>query len=400
MHEWRRVALGDVIRLDVETVEVKEGESYPIVGVLNRGRGLLVREAITAADTKYVRLNRVRDGQVIYSKLKAFEGAITVAGELEGGQAFASSEFPTLTCGTDLLPAYVRLVAALPEFWAELASLSTGIGGRRERVSPKDFLTISLTLPPVDAQRRIVDLVASLDANIAALDAECAAQTSHLARERALVVVGSAPTVMAMEAFSILMGRQRSPDRATGPFMTPYLRSANVLDGILDLSDVKEMDFGPAERARYALVPGDVLVSEGSASESAVGAAAVWSGEIAGPVCLQNTLLRFRAVEGMTIPRFVYHWCRWAYESGAFRDASTGSNIRHIGLTRALKLPVCLPTLGEQQTIVAFLDIVERHASALRLEHLAAQSVRSAILPALLSGAIAIPTAYDLVGAL
>ena len=77
--------------------------------------------------------------------------------------------------------------------------------------------------------------------------------------------------------------------------MVRYLRAANVKDGSLDLSDVKEMDFNPAEQVTYALRPGDVLVTEGAGSLAAVGASAVWDGELDGIVCFQNTLLRLRA---------------------------------------------------------------------------------------------------------
>ena len=48
--------------------------------------------------------------------------------------------------------------------------------------------------------------------------------------------------------------------------MTPYLRSANVGYGTLDLSDVLEMNYDPAERKKFGLQYGDVVVSEGSAS--------------------------------------------------------------------------------------------------------------------------------------
>lgn len=178
--------------------------------------------------------------------------------------------------------------------------------------------------------------------------------------------------VEAAEAFSILMGRQRSPARATGPHMTPYLRSANVGDGRLDLSDVKEMDFDPAERERFRLQVGDVLVSEGSASAAAVGMASVWNAEIEGPVCFQNTLLRFRAVEGRTLPGFVLQWCRWAFQSGAFLDAASGTNIKHIGSSRAARMPVALPPLDEQRRIVDVMAVMDAkiEAQALELEDL------------------------------
>ena len=52
---------------------------------------------------------------------------------------------------------------------------------------------------------------------------------------------------------------------------------------------------------------------------------AAWHGELEGPVCFQNTLLRYRAVEGVSTPEFVRHWCLWAYESGTLELAPSRS---------------------------------------------------------------------------
>ncbi len=97
--------------------------------------------------------------------------------------------------------------------------------------------------------------------------------------------------------------------------MVPYLRAANVKDGFLDLSDVKSMDFDPSEQSIFGLRPGDVLVTEGAGSLAAVGASAVFGGEIEGVVCFQNTLLRLRPRTG-TDARYLMWWARHAYGSG------------------------------------------------------------------------------------
>ena len=150
---------------------VEPDTSYEIVGVLNRGRGLLYRDPITGTETSYKTLNRIAPGQVVYSKLKAFEGAITVA-PASLGAAYASQEFPTFTCGEQLLPGFFALLTTTPQLWDVLQNLSTGMGGRRERVKPKDFLTIQISLPPPTAQQRMVDVMAAVDSQIEALVAE------------------------------------------------------------------------------------------------------------------------------------------------------------------------------------------------------------------------------------
>lgn len=153
----------------------------------------------------------------------------------------------------------------------------------------------------------------------------------------------------------VTLGRQRSPEHDSGPHMTPYLRAANVKDGFLDLSDVKEMNFSPAERQRFGLRAGDVLVSEGAGSLAAVGAAAVWSGEIGGCVCFQNTLLRLRPRPGVD-GRYLAWWARHAYADRQFAAESTGVNIYHLSAERLRNIEMPAPDEATQRAIVAFLD--------------------------------------------
>lgn len=164
------------------------------------------------------------------------------------------------------------------------------------------------------------------------------------------------PTALRAAA-EVSLGRQRSPQHDSGPHMVPYLRAANVKDGVLDLSDVKEMNFTPAEQRIFALRPGDVLVTEGSGSLKAVGASAVWRGEIEGVVCFQNTLLRIRPRGGQADGRFLEWWARSSFGGGVFASIATGANIYHISAERVRALPVDLPPLVKQRRIADFLDV-------------------------------------------
>lgn len=146
--------------------------------------------------------------------------------------------------------------------------------------------------------------------------------------------------------------------------MVPYLRAANVKDGRLDLSDVKEMNFGPAEQAVFSLRRGDVLVTEGSGSLGAVGASATWNGEFDGTVCLQNTLLRFRP-RPSTDPRFLAWWCRHAFADGLFASVATGANIFHLSAERVRALPMAHLQLPRQRAIADYLDTETARINAL-----------------------------------
>jgi type I restriction enzyme, S subunit len=140
----------------------------------------------------------------------------------------------------------------------------------------------------LSVQERIVEVIGAVDDQITALDAEAGALAAVLRRRRAdLITDDSSEAVRAADAFDFSTGVRRTPDRATGPYMTPYLRSANVGYGTLALSDVLEMNYDPVEREKFGLRYGDVVVSVGSASANAVGMPAMWRDELPGPVCTQ-----------------------------------------------------------------------------------------------------------------
>lgn len=390
---WRRTQLGECLRQVQRPESVRDLEEVPYAGVRWYAEGVYRRPSAEAQTVKAVRLNRLHEGDITYNRMWATKAAFGIA-DADVHGCLVTSDFPIFVADrNEMLPNYLGLVFQTPQFQLEASMRAVGTTERR-RLKEKDFLSIEFDLPPLDAQRRIVDLISAFDAHSIALTAELASARAVLTRRRA-EAVNQGAQVLAADAFDILMGRQRSPDRATGPGMTRYLRAANIKDGLLDLSDVKEMDFDDEERIRFGLRIGDVLVSEGSGSPSAVGAAARWNGELMGPVCLQNTLLRYRAIEGVTCPSYTYHWCRWAYESGAFRDVATGTNILHIGASRAGAMQVSVPPLEEQLETCRELDSIESLTVALAVEITSLSGLRSRLTAALLSGEVALSDNYD-----
>ena len=155
------------------------------------------------------------------------------------------------------------------------------------------------------------------------------------------------------EIAEVRLGRQRSPKRAVGPNMRPYMRAANVTWNGISLHDVKEMDFTPEEFETYALRRGDLLLSEASGSPSEVGKPAVWNDEVP-DCCFQNTLIRVRAPEPL-VPFLHLHFYKDAL-TGAFARAARGVGIHHLGARALSEWAIHLPPLEEQRRIVDTVD--------------------------------------------
>lgn len=395
MSEWEQTTLGCLFLVD--NTKLGPHVEEPTIMSLSKYEGFVRADDYfdkRIASSKLDGYKVVQPGAWAFSTIHIDEGSI--ARNNLGEPGAISPMYTTMRfVATDCMPEYAELLVRHPGMLAEYSRRAQGSVNRRRSLSFKAFAEIEIALPPPEAQRRIVDVMEAVDAQIDALAAEAKAARALLRARRSELLVRESATIPVKKAFSVLMGRQRAPQHATGRYMTNYLRSANVGDGVLHLADIKQMNFNPDERAKFGLRVGDVLVSEGSASAAAVGLSAVWRGEIEDPVCFQKTLLRFRAIDGVSTAAFTNHWCQWAFESGTFLDISSGTNIKHITAVRVLEVPVALPGVEEQSAIADELDRLETQHTAVRDELAHLRSFRSVLLASLLSGEIEIPESYD-----
>ncbi len=186
----------------------------------------------------------------------------------------------------------------------------------------------------------------------------------------------------------VRLGRQRSPKRATGDRMRPYLRAANVTWKGIDLTDIKEMDFTAVESESYELRPGDLLLSEASGSPGEVGKPGQWRGEIEG-CCFQNTLIRVRLPSDLAPDYFEYFFREQAL-SRRFADGSRGVGIHHLGAAALSNWLVPLAPVAEQRRIVAAIEEafskLDAGEAGLKVVRHRLHRMRHAVLAAAVSG--------------
>ncbi len=173
----------------------------------------------------------------------------------------------------------------------------------------------------------------------------------------------------------------------------PYLRVANVQDGYLDLSEMKEIEIKKQELDRYALVNGDILFTEGGDRDK-LGRGCVWRSEI--EVCIhQNHIFKARVNEKFIVPEYITLTTRSSFSKKYFDAvASQTVNLASINMSNLCALPFLLPPLDEQKEIVrqvdklfALTDKVEEHyqKARARVDALAqsvlAKSFRGELVP-------------------
>ncbi|MCX0277581.1 restriction endonuclease subunit S [Nocardia zapadnayensis] len=349
---WKRVTLGEVAATSKEKVD-------PYDGTVDR---FVAGEHMDTDDLKIHRWGdsgqvdlgpafhrRFRPGQVLYGSRRTYLRKVAVA---EFGGVCANTTFVVQSKDPGvLLQEFLPFVMTSEPFHA--FAIAESKGSVNPYVNWSDIARYEFDLPPLEEQARIADLLWVIERHRRSLATSLQAARELSRRLRADLFEGAQCDARADEMFEITIGRQRSPKHEAGDHLVPYVRSANVTPKGIDTADVKSMNFEPKEQQKFALRDGDVLVSEASASSPSVGMPAVWREDVPGTVCFQNTLLRYRAVEGRSLPAFVEQYCHWAFESGRFLATASGTNIRHIGVGGASAMKVPRTSISDQAAFIS-----------------------------------------------
>jgi type I restriction enzyme, S subunit len=148
----RMKKLDDILRLDEDLVAVTPTGSYPQVGIKSFGAGLFAKSAVTGSDTTYKTFNRLYEGALILSQVKGWEGAVAICPATLAGW-FVSPEYRTFRCVADQArPGYLAPLVRTRWFWEKLGRATRGVGARRERTRPEQFLNIEIPIPTIEKQ--------------------------------------------------------------------------------------------------------------------------------------------------------------------------------------------------------------------------------------------------------
>ncbi|MEG9225497.1 hypothetical protein [Aeromicrobium sp. Sec7.5] len=144
-------------------MNVRPDVTYRNVGLRNRARGLFTKPELSGAQTKYASLFALASGDLVYSKLFGWEGAIAVVPPWADG-AFVSAEFPTYSLSAEIDRNYLRHVIGWEGFAKQMADATTGMGQRRQRINPDQFERLLMPLPDPSDQHHIATILDQVSA--------------------------------------------------------------------------------------------------------------------------------------------------------------------------------------------------------------------------------------------
>jgi type I restriction enzyme S subunit len=167
-------SLGEFLVPCDDVIDVTPTETYNTAGILSYGRGLFARPSIQGSETSYKRYNRIRAGQFVYSKLFGWEGALAVV-PLEFDGFFMSHEFPSFAVRESHADtSYVGHLASWARLHDRLRDKGTGMGSRRQRISPDRLMSTIIPLPGLPEQRRVASMLDKVTRSTQAAEAQVA----------------------------------------------------------------------------------------------------------------------------------------------------------------------------------------------------------------------------------
>jgi type I restriction enzyme S subunit len=280
-HPWPRVPLGELLCKSGEAVALQVDKTYKEITVRLWGRGVALRGERLGGDIAGKTRNVVRRRQFVFSRIDARNGAFgLVPDELDG--AVVSSDFPVFNMNEDrLIPEFLDLYAKRRSFAEEARRVSKGTTNR-VRLREDGFYRLTIPLPPLPEQKRIVAKVQSLASKIdeaRELREGAAAEAAVLIRAASRRLFGDEPARgwVPLSAFVSEIENGRSPQCLPFPAEIGnwgVLKVGAVSFGAYDPRENKALPLGLPYEKRYEVKPGDFLMCRANTKEL-VGACAI-----------------------------------------------------------------------------------------------------------------------------
>lgn len=383
---WAEVTLGDVADINPDnTDQLRDNDeiTYIDLSSVSSAAGIsadLFRGSYRTAPGRARRI--VRKDDVLISTVRPYlKGFSMVPQYLDG--AVASTGFCVLRAKRkQILPGLIWAVVGTDQFVENLMSKATG--SSYPAVRPSDVAAHPIALPPLAEQTRIVDVMASVDAYIAALQQQADdARSARNAVLHELLTAGGSSWIETTigEAVNIQKGKKPPSlgDKAT--IGQPYL-TADVLRGSAPSQFVPQSALGMC-----------VQLEE---DETVL----LWDGAGAGDVfrsttgVLASTMARLSNKSKASLESRFLHLAVQE-KSPEIKLSCRGTTVPHVSPSALAATTLLIPPLPEQkrivETVTAMDDVVSATEQAVRV----AQQLRAGLLSTLLLGEHEIPDTYD-----
>jgi type I restriction enzyme S subunit len=383
---WPTVLIGDVVRQERDPVGSYDGDGLPVMGVTNTHG--VTQTGIEASDdlAKYLRL---RPGSFVFNPYRINVGSI---GLHSGRKDGICSPAYVVFSPTDHIDMHFLHFFLKSAHGNQLINFHGNRGSVRSALRFDDLAKIEIPLPPLPEQKQIVRRIQELASQIneaRALRQKAFEEGKVLVANQIKELFEKGP-VLGWEvahlndfvADDCYGSSEKTHDDVAG---TPVLRMGNIQNGRLHFSNLKYLHIAEKDREKLILKRGDILVNRTNSAEL-VGKCAVFDEE--GEFSFASYLIRLRLDMGKANPHLVASYINSpAGRAYMFKERKQMTGQANVNATKLKALPISLPTLTEQNRIVAELDAFQAEVDALKRLQSETSAELDALLPSILDQA-------------
>ncbi len=154
--------MAEVAPLVRREIAIELEGSYPELGIRSFGKGTFHKPPLSGADVGTKRLFSIEPGDLLFSNVFAWEGAIAVAQPEDAGR-FGSHRF--ITCRVDpevTSPEFLRYYFLTDAGLEKIGEASPGGAGRNRTLGLEKLMAIQVPIPSLSTQRTFVALQAKV----------------------------------------------------------------------------------------------------------------------------------------------------------------------------------------------------------------------------------------------
>jgi len=226
--------MGEIAPILRRPVKVELYEEYPEIGVRSFGRGTFHKPALTGADLGGKKVFKIKEGDLLFMNVFAWEGAIAVASPDDEGR-FGSHRFITCvpepeTMTAEFLCFYFLTSAGIEQ----IRKASPGSAGRNRTLSIEALMQMPVPCPSLKVQARFNNLLFKVRALLRCAETQ---MEDLAALERSIVAAALRGELVSAESTEEAAAEQRPSDARTYivQFVPALLHAA---DGPLSLEEV------------------------------------------------------------------------------------------------------------------------------------------------------------------
>ncbi|MET4218880.1 type I restriction enzyme S subunit [Bradyrhizobium sp. LB14.3] len=173
------VAMGDIAPIVRRPVDLESNGVYAELGVRSFGKGLFKKPDLIGGELTWQKLFRIHCGDIVFSNIKAWEGAFAVAKPEHHGKVGSHRYLTSVVDSKRATPNFLWYFLQSDAGLAQVQAASPGSADRNRTLNQKKLAAIEVPLPSLDAQVWFDELQQKAGA-VQAGQVEVAAELDHL----------------------------------------------------------------------------------------------------------------------------------------------------------------------------------------------------------------------------